>query len=402
MAKPQLEVADVLREYGDAYRNQYGFGMSPEQRRVMRAVTICRTAALGGHVDECGTCGHQAISYNSCRNRHCPKCQSLAKARWLEERQAEILPVDYHHVVFTLPEGLAPLALQNKRTMYTLLFQAASRTLLTIASDPKHLGAQIGFLAILHTWGQTLTHHPHVHCVVPGGGLSKDGRRWVSCRENFFLPVRVLSCLFRRLFLESLEQAFRKGTLAFHGNLEDLAKPERFKALVQTCCTTNWVVYSKPPFGGPRKVLDYLGRYTHRIAISNHRLRSIEDGKVSFAYKDYKHGATEKIMTLDADEFIRRFLMHVLPDGFVRIRHYGFLANCHRTKKLQRCRELLHAPQAPADRQDKPTWKELLIALTGQDPGACPQCEHGRMTRIETIEPTPYSRIRSPPEDQSW
>jgi hypothetical protein len=397
MARPRFEVAEVFRQYGEDYRNKYGSSMSPGQRRVMRAIEICRTSALGGHVDECDACGHQVISYNSCRNRHCPKCQALAKAEWLEARKAELLPVDYYHVVFTLPGRLRPLALQNKSVLYSLLFQAVSKTLLTIASDPKHLGAHIGFVAILHTWGQTLMDHPHIHCVVTGGGLSPDEQRWVPCRDGFFLSVDVLSCLFRRLFLQSLEAAFRKGKLEFHGELGSLSSAPAFDALLGACRAQKWVVYAKPPFGGPDKVLDYLGRYTHRIAISNHRLLNIQGGKVTFTWKNYKEDGKQQIVTLKADEFIRRFLLHVLPEGFVRIRYYGLLANCHRASKLARCRQVLNAPQTCCEKPDNKDWVELLIALTGTDPFQCPKCERGRMVRVQSIVPPSYSRIRSPP-----
>jgi len=398
MARPRFEVADVFRQYGQDYRNQYGTRMSSEQLRVMQAIEICRTSALGGHVDECDACGHQAISYNSCRNRHCPKCQALAKAEWLEARKAEVLPVDYYHVVFTLPGRLAPLALQNTSVVYNLLFRAVSKTLLTIASDPKHLGAHIGLVALLHTWGQTLMHHPHVHCVVTGGGLSPHEQRWVPCREGFFLSVDVLSCLFRRLFLQSLEAAFRGGKLEFHGELSSLSSTPSFEALLGACRAQKWVVYAKPPFGGPEKVLDYLGRYTHRIAISNHRLLDIEGGKVTFTWKNYEEDGRQEIMTLKAHEFIRRFLMHVLPGGFVRIRYYGLLANCHRARKLAQCRQVLNVPQTCCDKPDKNDWVELLIALTGTDPFQCPKCERGRMVRVQSIDPPPYSRTRSPPQ----
>jgi hypothetical protein len=397
MTRPRFEVADVFREYGEDYRNKYGHSMSPEQRRAMRAIELCRTPDLGGHVDECDACGHQVISYNSCRNRHCPKCQSLAKARWLEARRDEVLPVEYYHVVFTLSHRLAPLTLQNKSAMYNLLFQAASKTLLTIASDPKHLGANIGLLAILHTWGQTLAHHPHVHCVVTGGGLSPDEQRWVPCRKGFFLPVKVLSPLFRRLFLQSLEAAFSKGALEFHGEIRHLSDATAFKGLVQACRSQKWVVYAKRPFGGPDKVLDYLGRYTHRIAISNHRILDIKGGEVTFTWKDYKNDGEQRTMTLKAHEFIRRFLMHVLPDGFVRIRYYGLLANCHRASKLARCRDLLSVPQARCENPEEQNWVQLLIALTGKDPLQCPNCTHGRMVPVQNLDPNPYLRTRSPP-----
>jgi hypothetical protein len=311
---------------------------------VLRNIETCRTAALGGHLEQCDECRHQRPAYNSCADRHCPKCQSLARAEWLEKRQTELLQVEYFHVVFTLPEPLAALALQNKRELYGLLFRATAESLQSIAADPKHLGAQIGFFCILHTWGQTLTHHPHLHCVVPGGGISLDGSRWVACRPGFLLPVRVLSRRFRTLYLRYLEQDYAAGKLQFHGQLQHLSDPRNFARYLAPLRHCEWVVYSKPPFGGPESVLDYLGRYTHRVAISNNRLKALKDGQVTFTYKDYKDEHQQKVMTLSADEFLRRFLLHVLPNGFQRIRYYGFLASRHRAENLARCRELLRMP----------------------------------------------------------
>ena len=398
MGQPSLELADIFRQHGEDYRTKYGSRMSPQQHRVMRAIAICRTAALGGHVDACDHCGHRVVSYNSCRNRHCPKCQSLAKAKWLQARRAELLPVPYYHVIFTLPHPLAPLARQNKRVVYNILFQAVSQTLLTLAADPKHLGAEIGFLAILHTWGQNLLAHPHVHCVVPGGGLADNRQKWIAGRKRFFLPVRVLSRLFRRLFLDRLQKAFAQGRLAFHGDIQHLADPDAFDRFLQTCRRTDWVVYAKPPFGGPEKVLDYLARYTHRIAISNHRLLTMDERNVSFTWRDYKHGGARRTLTVDAHEFIRRFLLHVLPNGFVRVRYYGLLANRHRTQTLQLCRTLLEVPESansqPIAQQD---WTDLLTSLTGVDPLGCPQCKKGRLVRVETLPPSSPLRTRSPP-----
>ena len=389
MKRSRLEVADVLRQYRDLYRRRFGQSTSSEQWRVMRAIEVCRTAALGGHVESCDKCGHQVISYNSCRNRHCPKCQSLAKAKWLDARRGELLSVPYFHVVFTMPEALAHIALQNKRVVYDILFQTASRTLLTIAADPKHLGARLGFLAIPHTWGQNLMHHPHVHCVVPGGGISLDERRWVSCKPKFFLPVRVLSRLFRRLFLEQLEKAFDQKRLEFHGRHKHLSRPQAFARLLATCRKSEWVVYAKPPFGGPEKVLDYLGRYTHRIAISNNRLLAMESGKVTFGLKNYKRDGRREKMVLQAEEFIRRFLLHVLPDGFVRIRYFGFLANCHRARKLKQCRQFLKVPSFPtaSESTEPQTWVDLLINITGKDPLKCPKCKRGRLLQIGLLTP---------------
>src|SRR5271157_81180 len=287
MERPQFEVAEVFRRYGSAYRQEHAGSLSRGQRRVMSAIELCRTAALGGHLEQCDSCGHQCPAYNSCRNRHCPKCQSLARAQWLQDRQAELLPVEYFHVVFTVPEEIAAMAYPNKEVVYGILFRATAETLRTIAADPQHLGAEIGFFAVLHTWGSNLLHHPHLHCVVPGGGLSPDGQRWVSCRPGFFLPVRVLSSLFRRLFLEGLNQAFQAGELIFRGALTKLNEADRFAKLLAKARSIDWVVYAKPPFGGPEHVLEYLGRYTHRVAIANSRLTGINDDTVSFRWKDY-------------------------------------------------------------------------------------------------------------------
>jgi len=336
-----LEVADIFRHHGEAYRRAHAGHLGRTARRVMGAIEACRTAALGGHVERCTECGLVRISYNSCRDRHCPKCQGPARAAWLAARQAELLPAPYFHVVFTLPAPAAEIAFQNKAAVYAILFRAAAETLRTIAADPRHLGAEIGFIGVLHTWGQNLQHHPHVHCLVPGGGVSPDGSRWVACRPDFFLPVRVLSRLFRRLFLESLEAAFEAGKLSFFGALADLeARPVLARRLSELR-RAEWVVYAKRPFAGPAAVLGYLARYTHRVAISNSRLIDMVGGKVRFRWRDYRHHNKSKVMTLAADEFIRLFLLHTLPDGFHRIRHYGFLGNRHRGEKLARCRQLL-------------------------------------------------------------
>ena len=387
MARPLLEVADIFRQHGAAFSATHP--LSPEQRRVMCAIEECRTSALGGHVDRCDACGFQRISYNSCRNRHCPKCQSLAKAQWLEARLADLLPVPYFHVVFTLPEELAHLALQNKRLIYNLLFQSAAQTLLKLAADPEHLGAQIGFLAVLHTWSQQLGHHPHLHCVVPGGGLSLDGQRWISCRANFFLPVKVLSRLFRRLFRDQLGRLFAQGKLSFHGSLTQLNDPVAFQRFVHRLGHKEWVVYAKPPFGGPRQVLDYLGRYTHRVAISNHRLLKLEHGQVTFSWRDYRHGQRQGVLTLTAEEFIRRFLLHTLPRGFQRLRHFGLLSNRARVTKLARCRQLLGVAQLPpssmcAQQRDAAA---LFQTLTGDSLTRCPACRQGQLRRLETFAP---------------
>jgi len=368
----------------------------------MSAIEQCRTAALGGHVEECDACGHQRIAYNSCRNRHCPKCQSLARAQWLSDRQAELLPVEYFHVVFTVPQEVAAIAYQNKEVVYNILFQATAQTLRTIGTDPKHLGAEIGFIAILHTWGQNLLHHPHLHCVVPGGGIAPGGLRWVSCRPGFFLPVRVLSRLFRRLFLELLQQAFDSGELHFFNSLEGLQDRLAFAKYIAPAKQVEWVVYAKAPFGGPKQVLEYLGRYTHRVVISNNRLLEFKDDAVTFAWKDYRHESKNKTMRLDAHEFIRRFLLHVLPSGFQRIRNYGFLANRYRQVKIELCRKLLGAP-VPVMAVDVPDqaldYRDRYQRLTGLSLRACPHCGKGQMVRIESF--TAGVLPRGPPSKTS-
>ena len=381
---PALEVAEVFRRHGEAFRQVHAGHLGGVERRVMSAITACRTAALGGHVEQCDDCGATRIAYNSCRNRHCPKCQGLARAQWLAARQAELLPVQYFHVVFTVPAPAGEIAFQNKAVVYAILFRSAAETLAAIAADPKHLGAQLGVTAVLHTWGQTLQHHPHVHCVVPGGGPSLDGTRWIACRPGFFLPVRVLSRLFRRLFLQGLENAFNAGKLGFFGNLAGLADPAAFTRRLDQLRQTDWVVYAKPPFGGRKQVLAYLGRYTHRVAIANSRLISLSDGKVSFSWKDYRQNSKTKVMTLNAEEFIRRFLLHSLPDGFHRIRHYGFFANGERSDRLELCRKLLAARNASADRQGA---ADLAVK---RDVPVCPDC--GGLMRRVGIVPRPCER----------
>jgi len=383
LVRPTLEVADIVRAHGDAFRRAHAESLSVGQKRVLRAIERCRTAALGGHLEQCDQCGHERNAYNSCADRHCPKCQSFARAKWLEKRQGELLECEYFHVVFTLPAELAALALQNKRQMYDLLFRATADTLQSIAADPQHLGAQIGFFCVLHSWGQTLNFHPHLHCVVPGGGISLDGSRWVACRPGFFLPVNVLSCRFRKLYLRYLEQTYAAGKLRFYGELQELSDPKSFARYLAPLHDSEWVVYAKAPFGGPDRVLDYLGRYTHRVAISNNRLEELKDGQVRFAYKDYKHEQRHKVMTVSADEFLRRFLLHVLPDSFQRIRHYGLLSNRHRAENLTRCRELLAMP-APIPVPER-SYRERWQQLTGHDPLQCPQCRHGKMVRIAIL-----------------
>ena len=375
-----LEVADIFRRHGAAYRQAHRGHLGRVERRVMSAIELCRTAALGGHTEVCSDCGVVRCAYNSCRNRHCPKCQGQARLEWLAARQADLLPVPYFHVVFTLPAPVAEIAFQNKEAVYAILFRTAAETLRTIAADPKHLGAEIGLVAVLHTWGQTLQHHPHVHCVVPGGGPSPDGTRWIACRPGFFLPVKVLARLFRRLFLDELAHAFEDGELGFFGDLVALAEPAAFARRLRQLRQLDWVVYAKPPFGGPAQVLAYLGRYTHRVAIANSRLVNITDTDVAFRWKDYRHHGKAKIMTLAADEFIRRFLLHTLPDGFHRIRHYGFLANGQRAQKLALCRTLLLVPQPnPTDEcHDDPAPPRM--------PEPCPCCG-GVMLTLATLPP---------------
>ncbi len=390
MSSDTPEVADVFRLYGDTYRRQHGASLSTVQRRAMAAIELCRTAALGGHVEQCDGCGGERIAYNSCRNRSCPKCQSLARARWLADRQAELLDTQYFHVVFTVPDEIAVIAFQNKKVVYDILFRAAAETLSVIAADPAHLGAEIGFLSVLHTWGQNLLHHPHLHCLVPGGGISPDGERWVACRPGFFLPVRVLSRLFRRLFLQHLEKAFAAGRLGFFSDLAPLHERSAFIAHLAPARAAEWVVYAKPPFAGPEQVLGYLGRYTHRVAISNSRLLAIDDGNVRFRWKDYRRDNHHGTMTLAADEFIRRFLIHVLPGGFQRIRHYGFLCNRRRAARLARCRELLGAARAePAADRPREEYRDLHEALTGKSLTQCPTCGDGRMLLVRILPRSP-------------
>jgi hypothetical protein len=375
--RPALDVADIFRAHGPAYRLAQAGRLSLGQLKVMSAIEACRTAQLGGHVEHCEDCDHVRIAYNSCRNRHCPKCQSAAAQRWLEARQAELLPLAYYHAVFTLPAQIGDIAFQNKAVVYGILFKATSQTLLTIAADPKHLGARIGLTAVLHTWGSALTHHPHVHCIVPGGGLSLDGQRWVSCRPRFFLPVRVLSRLFRRRFLDQLADAHVEGRLAFFGDLAGLSDRAAFTARLAPLRRTEWVVYAKRPFAGPEAVLAYLARYTHRVAISSSRLVSCDDRAVTFRWKDYRADGQhrQKLMTLAPTEFMRRFLIHVLPSGFHRIRHYGLFANTARAEAMAKARALLHVPPPPSAEPE----------AEAKTPIACPCCG-GRMILVEIFE----------------
>jgi hypothetical protein len=394
------EVADVIRSYGDQFLAKFGDSTSEGQRRVMKDLAACRTAALGGHKLVCDECGHEEISYNSCRNRHCPKCQAMARAQWLDAQRADLLEVEYFHVVFTLPDLFGHIALQNKRAVYDLLFQAASETLLTIARDTRHLGADIGILAVLHTWGQNLDIHPHIHCVVPGGGLSLDGKRWLSCPKGFFLPVRVLSRLFRGKFLDYLDRSVAKKAIRFHGKLTRLAKANEWKRLLQEARRQEWVVYAKPPFGGAEQVLKYLARYTHRVAVSNQRLIAIENGRVTFHWKDYSDHNRQKMMTLDAVEFLRRFLLHLLPNGFQRIRHYGFLANRVRREKLALCRKLLHMTVAGTESTDQAQHTE---PQQKDSPHLCPVCKKGNLVSIDILPPirTPLTQFKPVPMDTS-
>jgi hypothetical protein len=373
------EVADIFREYGPPFRDTHNLPLN--QLRVMHAIEICRTSALGGHIDQCEECGHIKISYNSCRNRHCPKCQFLKKEKWCEARKAELLPIPYFHVVFTIPDKLNPLALRNRKVVYSILFKAASQTLLECA---RRRMREIGLSAILHTWGQNLMDHPHVHCIVTGGGLSSRG--WRSAKRRFLLPVKVLSRLFRGKFLFFLKRAYERDELVFPGAISGMK--DQFKASLSGLYAKGWVVYCKPPFNGPETVLEYLGRYTHRIAITNHRILSVDHGKVTFLWKDYADGNKIKTMTLDATEFIRRFLLHILPDGFVKIRHYGLLGNRNKRENLARCREILGVTAKATEREP---WETLLKRLTGIDIMECPYC-HGRMKKRQILLP-----VRGPP-----
>jgi Putative transposase/Transposase zinc-binding domain len=384
MNRPALEMADVVRQHGAAFLQRYGATLSGEQHRALRAIALCRTAALGGHITQCDHCGHEAQAYNSCRHRSCPKCHGTAQATWLAAREGEVLDTPYVHVIFTLPHDLGSLALQNPRQLYGLLFRTVAQTLQDIARDPKHLGAEIGGFAVLHTWGQQLHHHPHLHCVLPAGGPAPDGSQWVPCRPHFFLPVRVLSRRFRRLYLMGLEQLYGHGQLSLTGRWRELAEPTPWQRLLAALRDKEWVVYAKEPIPDPQHVLKYLARYTHRIAISNHRLVTLEDGQVTFRYKDYQRSHRLRTLTLDAVEFLRRLMLHVPPHGFHRMRHFGFLANRVRQEKLAQCRTLLgyttqsHIPAAAVDRK--------APEVPGAAPGdVCPVCQHGRMQLIKTV-----------------
>jgi hypothetical protein len=394
MARPPLEVADLVRAAGDAFIKRNRHWLRWKHIKVLLAIRRCRTAALGGHLDECTRCGHRApISYNSCRDRHCPKCQTAARDRWIAARRQELLPTRYLHVVFTLPHRLAPLVLQNKKVLYALLFRTSAETLLEVARDPRHLGAEMGFFSVLHTWSQQLNIHPHVHCVVPAGGLSLDHTRWVRSRDNYFLPKGVLREIFRGKFVDALEQAFQNGQLRFEGDLKLLAQPKIFAAWLRPLFRQDWVVYLKRPFGGPEYVLHYLGRYTHRVAISNHRLVSLTDGQVTFRWRDSAHHNEQKLLPLSLDEFLCRFLLHILPKGFVRIRNFGFLANRKRATLLPLCFQLLGSEQQPQAEQHASSTEDC------PDLWRCPKCG-GPMKVIERLTAAEI-QLRSPPRISS-
>jgi len=389
MSRPPLEVADIIRAAGETFIERNRHWLRWKHVKVLRAIERCRTAALGGHLDECIRCGRRAISFNSCRDRHCPKCQIAARERWIAARRRELLPTPYAHIVFTLPRRLAPLVLQNKKVLYDLLFRISAETLCEVARNPKHLGAEIGFFSVLHTWSQQLRLHPHVHCVAPAGGLSPDRARWVRSGKNYFLPKKVLRRIFRGKFVDALKHAFQNGQLRFEGNLKLLAKPKIFAAWLRPLHRQDWVVYLKPPFGGPEYVLQYLGRYTHRVAISNHRLVSLIDGQVTFRWRDSAHGNKQELLPLSVNEFLSRFLLHILPQGFVRIRHFGFLANRRRTKLLPLCLQLLGATPEPLAEQHASSPDDA------PDLYLCPNCG-GPMKVIERLTAAEI-QLRSPP-----
>jgi hypothetical protein len=384
MSRPLLEVADVVRQYGAAFLARYGPTLSGEQHRALRAIALCRTAALGGHITQCDHCGHEEQAYNSCRHRSCPKCHGAAQASWLAAREGEVLDTPYVHVIFTLPHDLGPLALQNPRPLYGLLFRTVAQSLHDIAQDPKHLGAEIGGFAMLHTWGQHLHHHPHLHCVLPAGGVAPDGSQWVPCRPHFFLPVRVLSRRFRRLYLAGLKQLYSQGQLILTGRCRALTEPTPWQRLLTALHDKEWVVYAKESLQDPQHVLKYLARYTHRVAISNHRLVSLADDQVTFRYKDYQRGHRLRTLTLEAVEFLRRLMLHVPPHGFHRLRHFGFLANRVRQEKLAQCRSLLGQATRPPAQKEAVDLK--TPAVSAAEPGSvCPVCQHGRMQLVQTL-----------------
>jgi hypothetical protein len=401
--RPALEVADILREHGPAFLARHGGVLTAAQRQALHDLAVCRTAALGGHVEHCLDCGHETIAYNSCRNRHCPKCQALTRAHWLEQQAEHLLPVEYHHVVFTLPSEIGALALANPAVLYDLLMRSAAATLRTVAANAKHLGAMVGVLMVLHTWGQNLHHHPHVHCVVTGGGLSCDSNgkiaavpRWVACRPGFFLPVRVLSRVFRQEYLAGLRSALAQGQLRLPEGLQSLADPAKRVAWLAALSAKDWVVYAKAPFGGPAQVLKYLARYTHRVAISNGRLLELRDGRVTFRYKDYADDHQQKKMTLTAEEFLRRFVQHVLPKGFVKVRHYGLLANRPRTERLRECRRLLLVENAAAA-----LATNAEVTVEPVEPHGCPKCGGTRLIYRELTRAEAPARSATMVQDSS-
>jgi hypothetical protein len=406
MTRHRLEVADVFRKYEREFFEQYGSSLSTDQRRAFDAIVACRTNALGGHIEQCDQCGHERNAYNSCRNRHCPKCQAMARAKWTEARAAELLPIPYFHVVFTL-EGkeIGPIALQNKKVVYGILFRAAAATLRQLAAQPEHLGAEIGTVAVLHTWGQQLPHHAHVHCICTGGGISPDGTRWVQCKvsnkakKKFFIPVKVLSLVFRGKFIDFLKRAYRGGELSFHGELAPLKQEYLFEEQLDRAVKRKWVVYAKRPFRGPEQLLKYLARYTHRVAISNNRLIEMRDGHVHFRWKDYRDGGTQKTTWLPATEFIRRFLLHVVPSGFMRIRHSGFLANRFRQQKLELCRQLLGVSSIPGAENAAMMPEEIEeIVNECEEHRRCPVCGKGRMVQVAEL---PAENDGGKPQDRT-
>ncbi|MBZ9634629.1 IS91 family transposase [Clostridium sp. FP1] len=392
-----IEIQDIFNQYGDEYRRNHQLPL--HILKTMIDIEACRTEELGGHIDECDECGHIRVSYNSCRNRHCPKCQTLAKERWLEKRKEDLLPVGYFHVVFTIPQELNYITLTNQKEMYSILFNAVSETLFELSRDKKYLGAEIGFMSILHTWGQNLMNHPHMHCIVPSGGLTFDGTKWINSKKNFFIPVKVLSRIFRGKFLFYLKKAYYSNALKYTTGIEELTEKHIFQSFVGKLYKKEWVVYCKPPFGSAEYVLEYLGRYTHRVAISNHRIVNLENGYVTFKWRDYKDHNKEKFMTLAVDEFIRRFLMHVLPRKFVKIRHYGILSNRNRSTKLQKCKELTGAVQSKGENSDvKLSAAELLLKMTGIDINTCSCCGKGKMIIKEKLNRQNFS----PPCEKKW
>lgn len=383
------KIGTLFREYGDSYRSEYP--LSTAQGKALKAIERCRTSALGGHVDRCDNCGHERISYNSCRNRFCPNCQSLARERWLLDRKRELLPICYFHAVFTIPDELNPIALVNQRQVYNLLFQAASETLLTLGKDNRHIGGQLGIIAVLHTWSQTLIDHPHLHCIVTGGGLSDDGQRWLSpkkttSKKDFFIHVNVISALFKKKFLAYLKKCYQSGEFKWVGRISHFKKRAAFNNLLTRLYAKPWVTYCKKPFGGPEQVLEYLGRYTHRVAISNHRIVKVADGKVTFKWRDYRDHNKTKLMTLDIFEFIRRFLMHILPYRYYKIRYYGLFSNRYRKEKLSHCQQILEVKQEDTSSKSKGlSWEDLLFELCGLDVRKCPKCQVGQMVRVELL-----------------